>query len=681
MPTIRRLGIGPRLGAGFAFCTVAACVVGVVGLSALKEIEGQGRNLFRHDATSIALAEQVMVSTQETGHDVAQHLYVHNGDATAQNDLAKEVEGDVATDRERLAELGEVLPPDARGAYDEFVATWTKVDGLRTKAMKLSHQETVEGSEDRAASRALYTGAFLTALDAFRAASDQLTSKLDASATARLNANAESASSATWLMGALAAIAMLGAAIVGIVLTRSITRPIDRLRRASEALSVGDVESARRATDGDDDDARDEIARSEAAFNELVSYLQSTSFAASRLADGDTTVEFEPHSEADELGHAMQRMLSSASDMADVAGRIAVGEQGVEAPVRGARDALGNAFRRMIEDLESREVQRTMQARLDEQRAEADRSLLEDLAAMSQQLSSASATSERTAGEVTVGMEEIASSMAELTANAQRQVDVMRTASDSAAQAAEAAAGTTAVVGTGVESVDRASTAMSTLNDSAEHVSGAISELAAKSERVGGIVETITAIADQTNLLALNAAIEAARAGEQGRGFAVVADEVRKLAEESQGSAAQIAAIVAEIRAETERTVLAVHESLEHAGEGSRTVAAARTAFLEIEQSVRDVLGRTDEIRTSAEDAVQLAQNASTHTEQVSAATEETAASMQEVSATASELSRLAESLSRTATGESQDAEPAAPRLVVPTEADIDPLTGLATAA
>ena len=211
----------------------------------------------------------------------------------------------------------------------------------------------------------------------------------------------------------------------------------------------------------------------------------------------------------------------------------------------------------------------------------------------------------------------------------------------------------------GSKSIDKAINQMFKIEETVNASAQVVAKLGDRSKEIGQIVDTISGIAGQTNLLALNAAIEAARAGEQGRGFAVVADEVRKLAEQSQQAAMQIATLITEIQKDTDKAVLTMNDGTREVKTGADVVGVAGQAFNEIVTLVTKVYERVNEFAASTEEMAKgnqhivtamdkiddMSKSVSAEAVNVSAATEEQSASMEEIASASHSLLKVAQEL------------------------------------
>ena len=186
-----------------------------------------------------------------------------------------------------------------------------------------------------------------------------------------------------------------------------------------------------------------------------------------------------------------------------------------------------------------------------------------------------------------------------------------------------------------------------------------IGSLHQRAERIGGIATLMAGIAQKTNMLSLNAAIEASRAGEEGRGFAVVAGEIRKLAEGSSHSAGQIRDYIGHIQDEMNRAAAAMEDVQVKVSEGREAVDLSGQSFVAISQSVveaaeaieaaagtmQDAAGETSAAREAIERIRHLSEETAGNTQTISAAAEEQLASVEEIASSSADLSRLAEQL------------------------------------
>jgi methyl-accepting chemotaxis protein len=261
-----------------------------------------------------------------------------------------------------------------------------------------------------------------------------------------------------------------------------------------------------------------------------------------------------------------------------------------------------------------------------------------ELAASSTQIESSGQEMSSTADEQVKRVEQIAAAIQEMSASMDR---VAERTSDAASQAEESGK----AAKNGGEVVGRAVAGMSGIDTAVREAAGLIGDLGRRSEEIGKIVELIEDIAEQTNLLALNAAIEAARAGEHGRGFAVVADEVRKLADRTTKATEQIAGSISAMQSQTVAAVTKMQAGTDQVGAGVGMVREAGDSLGTIVTSAEHVAGMVNEIAASTREQLEAGRQIAEHIAEVSHGTQQTRQAIGQAASAATQLMSRAHQL------------------------------------
>lgn len=461
-------------------------------------------------------------------------------------------------------------------------------------------------------------------------------------------------------------VSLLAAAVVAVAayfMAHSIAGPIGRIRVALDSISRGELGSAF------EHQSADELGAMSRSYSSMQVYLDEMAVAAEQVAEGDLTVRVNKRSEDDRLGDALARMTERMhgvlAEAAKTASALDVSRQQLaaisEQPSIATQEVAGSTGH-VAEGIS--------------QQAEAARGASESVDQLSKLINRVSDDAETQSQTV----QNAAELSAQVAKSATEMASLTRDASEGAQGAAATADEGAQLVTSTVEGIDRIK---SSIDNAGEQI-GALSERAAE---IGKIVAVIEDIAAQTNLLALNAAIEAARAGEQGRGFAVVADEVRQLAERVASATQEIAGLIQGVQEGVDASVQAMEEGANEMATGTQTAAEAGEALQRIQKAARRVSGQIDDITSGVQSldqvgaemaerlaetrelaeqntasAEQMRESAATveesvssiasvaetngaATEQVSASAEQMSAQVEEVSASTEDLGRMAERL------------------------------------
>ena len=324
------------------------------------------------------------------------------------------------------------------------------------------------------------------------------------------------------------------------------------------------------------------------------------------------------------LAQAMDQLADSTDLMAKLADKIAKGDLNVQIETRSEQDVLGNAFTKLVESLRHYTLELSQAVGL------LGSSASEILAATTQ---------------VASGTVESASSINETTTTVEEVRQAAQLSSQKAQLVSDSAQRVVQVSGSGQKSVQETSAVMDRIREQMETIAQTVIRLSEQSQSIGGIIAAVTDLAGQSNLLAVNAAIEAAKAGEQGKGFAVVAQEIKSLAEQSKQATAQVRGILSDVQKATSNAVMATEQ-------GSKAVEAGVKQAAQAGEAIRILAETSDEAVQTAIQIVSSSQQQVVGMDQIGIAMEninqagmQNAASMKQMEVAAQNLHELGEKL------------------------------------
>jgi len=303
---------------------------------------------------------------------------------------------------------------------------------------------------------------------------------------------------------------------------------------------------------------------------------------ANQLAEGDTSVKIDIDSkdEAGQLLKAMENMVHSIEKITKAAAEIAAGNLTVEVIPRSKSDTIGNALERMVENLQKQ-----------------TREIIEGINVLTSSGSEISASTTQIASSAT----EIAAAVSEISTTVEELRQTFHLSNEKAKHVYDTAQKAVQISHGGKKVTSDTMDLMNRISEQMESIAESIVKLSEQSQAIGDIIATVDDLAEQSNLLAVNASIEAAKAGEQGKGFVVVAQEIRSLAEQSKKATAQVRTILNDIQKAISATVMATEQGSKAVEAGVKQSTQAGESIQILSNSVAEAAQAATQIVASGQ--------------------------------------------------------------------------------